>query len=161
MESIAKVTWSSQFPSIYTDYINWKIKDSLEKDNGKNKEVTYSSVSKYMYSYYSPIYPTSTLLSPFKGTKNLQSKLKYDMSPEDILRANYVHLMIALLVQNPTIRSRPFWGVIIAAITHLLEDEGIEHKDPYELRIDAGIISKDLEPIDNRPYGDLTGQIIM
>jgi hypothetical protein len=42
----------------------------------------------------------------------------------------------------------------------MLEDYKIEHTDPYELWIDAWIITKELEPVDKTPYGQHTGQII-
>lgn len=116
--------------------------------------------AKHIASYYVPIFPWDPLLYPLDATKHLQSKLKFEMKPSDLLWANYVHLVMGVLVRDPVVRWRPFGEIIVTAIENLVDKQGIKQCDPYELWIEAGIITPELEPTDPTPYGQLTGEII-
>lgn len=141
----------------YNEYLASKV--AMHKKNAQGKVEDWE-IERYCEAYYAPVFPTSTLLQPFGATINLLKKLKYEPTPADILWANYVHLMLSVMVQNPSVRALPFGSIICVAIEAMLEDYKIEHTDPYELWIDAWIITKELEPVDKTPYGQHTGQII-
>ena len=145
----------------YEQFLAEKVVFCQKKAEKEGKPIDPIKLLEYVQKVYCPILPNHPLAGAFTATQNLQKKLDFDMLPTDIVWANYVHLMLASFLQNPQARSYSFASMILMAINELLETEKVEHYDPYELRIRAGIITPGLEPVDNTPYGAINGQIML
>lgn len=67
---------------------------------------------------------------------------EYMVTPNDIVWANYVHLICVQMVEKHPWKK--FWFYVRTAIEWLTIDMKIKHPDPYELWIDAWYLDKKL-----------------